>query len=110
MRKTWNWKFAIKIAAAIMPGLIAALMPIDFWHAWTAPEAYPFDAAGPAAAMWAYQSQAHYLVSVAALWASSVLALCALFATRHGWRLRWLCAMPFLAVWAFWVLDGSRLA
>jgi len=77
--------------------------------AWTAPHEYPFGSEGPAASMWAYQSQQNYLVACAAAWTASTLALWPLLARRARMRTRILCALPFAVVWALMAYDGSRL-
>jgi len=41
MRKTWNWKFAIKAVGSSIVGLVAMLMLVEIWGAWTGPENYP---------------------------------------------------------------------
>ncbi|MHA3014885.1 DUF1772 domain-containing protein [Cupriavidus necator] len=109
MRKTWNWKFAIKAVGSGILGLVAMLMLVEIRGAWTGPENYPFGGQGPSAAMWAYQSQANYLLSCFALLLGYSLAIWALLAMNRSIWLRWLAGMPVLLLWAWMALDGSRL-
>jgi hypothetical protein len=109
MPKTWNWRFAIKAAGVSILGLVALLMLVEIWGAWTAPEEYPFGGQGPAAAMWAYQSQANYLLSCFASLLGCLLAIWGLLAQRRSTLLRWLCGLPVLITWALMAIDGTRL-
>ncbi len=109
MQKTWNWKFAIRAAAAAIPGFIFVLMPLELWSALIAPQEYPFAAQGPAAAMWTYQSQAHYVISGVTLWITSGIAAWALVAKQASRLSRLMWSGPFVLVWALLALDGTRL-
>lgn len=112
MRKTWNWKFAIKAAKVVygvLLGLVFIIMPVELWGALTTPQDYRFGGEGPAAAMWAYQSQTHYLVWCTALWLATGMALAVLLAKQASRRTRYLWSMPFLLLWVLAVFDGSRL-
>lgn len=110
MQKTWNWKSAIRILAASGLAVIAVIVLAEMWGAWSVPDAYPFGAEGPAAAMWPYRSQANYLLACLGLWLSCLLAIWGLLARRHGTWSRWICAMPLVVSWALMAADGSRLA
>lgn len=109
MPKTWNWKFVIRIAAALIAGLFFVIMPIEIWGALTVPQQYRFGGEGPAAGMWAYKSQANYVTSCAAFWLTSGMALWGLLTRRTSFLSRCLWSVPFLAVWALNVFDGNRL-
>lgn len=102
-------KFAIRAAGAGALCLVTVLMLTEIWNAWMEPAEYPFGAQGPAAALWAYRSQANYLLSCFMLCASCLLAIWALLAKRRSIWLRVVCAVPILIVWALMALDGSRL-
>lgn len=109
MPKTWNWKFTIRAVGASILGLFAMLMLTEIWAAWTTPEEYPFGGQGPAAAMWAYQSQTNYLLSCFALLLGCSLAIWALLTQTRSIFLRWLCGLPMLIFWALMAIDGTRL-
>jgi hypothetical protein len=112
MQKTWNWKFVIKAAKVVygtLLGLLVIILPVELWGALKAPQEYPFGMEGPVAGMWAYKSQANYLISCGVFWLTSSLATWALFAKRASLRSRCLWSVPFLIVWALEVFDGSRL-
>jgi|LakMenE18May11ns_1017448.scaffolds.fasta_scaffold9796722_2 hypothetical protein len=109
MQRTWNWKFATRVAAALIPGLFFVIMPIELWGALTAPQEYRFGGEGPAAGMWAYKSQANYVTSCTASWLTSGMALWGLLTRRTSLLARCLWCVSFLIVWALNVFDGSRL-
>lgn len=110
MPRIWSWKFAIKAARTVyacLLGMILVIVPFDLWEALTAPHTYPFGMEGPVAGVWAYRSQANYVIAGVAMWGTSGMALWALFAQRASRFWRCLGSMPFLLLWAFNAFDGS---
>lgn len=93
----------------VLLGLIFIIMPVELWGALTAPQDYRFGGQGPAAAMWAYKSQTHYVILCTALWLTTGIALAALLVKRASQRSRYRWSIPFLILWALAVFDGSRL-
>ena len=85
------------LAIAIATALIGAILAIDLiWAIQSqpcpAPDCYPWDAEGPVAGRWSYQSKANYLASGVALFALPVAAALLLAVRRdraavsHGKR------------------------
>ena len=90
-----------------MLGMIFVIMPFDLLDALATPHEYPFGMEGPVAGVWAYKSQANYVIAGLAMWGTSSMALWALLAKRASRLSRWLWSMPFLVLWALNVFDGS---
>ncbi len=75
-----------------------AIITIDAWQAWHSPQHYPFGAEGPAANLWAYESQGHYLIAAGLALAVCCLAMMGIWLRLAPRWLRWLCVAPILAM------------
>lgn len=98
MQRTWTLWSCIRWAASGMLLGMITIIAIDAWTAWHLPQRYPFDAEGPAANLWAYQSQRHYLIASGLALSACCLTMAGIW-LRHAPRLiRGLCVVPLALI------------
>jgi hypothetical protein len=109
MRKTWTSSSCTKWAASAALLALILITGVDAWDAVQSPHQYPFGAEGPAANLWAYKTQRHYLAASALSVAAYGLAIAGVWIHPAQRLLRRLCFVPLLAIAALTAYDWIAL-